>query len=361
MNAADCLLIQVLRSPAGLAALGPRDWDALVCEARQGSLLGRLAVRAEELGLTDQIPQKVRNHLDSARTVAAATGRAVRWEVRHIRQALKEVGVPVILLKGAAYVLAGLPPARGRVCSDVDILVPRARLAEVEAALLRHGWDMTHADPYDQRYYRDWTHELPPLVHRERQTVLDVHHNLTPVVGRVPVDADELLAAARPLDGDGLWVLAPADMVLHCATHVFQDGEVDRALRDLADLDELLRHFGAEPGFAGRLLARARLLALVGPLWYAVAALRDLLGTPLPDSLTAGLDAGRPGWPAGLVRAAVRRALLPDYPGPAGRAAGLARWLLYLRAHWQRMPLPLLTYHLARKGLMSLFHRPGTA
>ena len=87
--------------------------------------------------------------------------RAQRRDER--RKVLATVDVDLVLLKGAAYLMAGLPAARGRVFSDVDILVPVARLAEVENALMLHGWSTTHHNAYDQRYYRQWMHELPPL------------------------------------------------------------------------------------------------------------------------------------------------------------------------------------------------------
>jgi hypothetical protein len=359
MNTPGYLLLRALRSPHVLPGLSQRDWDVLLCQAREGHVLARLAFQLDALGATGGLPPKVRDHLESAQVLAAEGERVVRWEVPLILRALAAADVPVILLKGAAYIMAGLPPARGRFCSDIDILVSRAKLKEVEEALLCEGWEMEGTNPYDEHYYRTWTHELPPLVHRERGTVLDVHHNLTPTVGRVPVDAAALLAAARPLGGKNLWVLAPADMVLHCATHLFQDGEVDRALRDLTDLDDLLRHFGADPGFWEGLAARARQLSLVTPLCHALGARRDLLGAPPPDELTGALRAGGPGWPASrLVGASIRRALLPGHPEPVRWGTGPARWLLYLRAHWQRMPLPLLTYHLARKGFAGLFAKP---
>jgi hypothetical protein len=355
MNAPDSLLLNALRAPRILLELSERDWEVVLCQAREGHLLARLAFQLDALGAMDDLPSKVRDHLESARLVAADGDRVVRWEIPFVLRALAPLDVPVILLKGAAYIMAGLPPARGRFCADIDILVPRARLQEVEEALLFAGWEMQGTDAYDERYYRSWTHELPPLVHRERHTELDVHHNLSPTIGRVPVDASALLAAARPLDGQRLWVLAPADMVLHSATHLFQDGTVDRALRDLTDLDDLLRHFGADPEFATQLLARARQLSLMTPLCHALGALRALLGAPLPEPLAAALGA----WPASrLVGSCIRRALLPGYPEPVPWGTAPARWLLYLRAHWERMPLPLLSYHLTRKSLAGLFAKP---
>ena len=89
----------------------------------------------------------------------------------------------------------------GRMCSDVDILVPRERLDLFERALLANGWVHVTLEPYDQLYYRRWTHELPPLVHRDRLTAVDVHHGILPVTSRLKPDLTRLLAQARALPG----------------------------------------------------------------------------------------------------------------------------------------------------------------
>jgi hypothetical protein len=43
-------------------------------------------------------------------------------------------------------------------------------------------------------------------------------------------------------------------------------------------------------------------------------------------------------------------ALRPNHPSCDGPWTPLARWLLYVRAHWLRMPLRLLLPHLLRKA-----------
>ncbi|MDT1852626.1 nucleotidyltransferase family protein, partial [Acinetobacter baumannii] len=106
---------------------------------------------------------------------------------------------PLILLKGSAYAMAGLDAGRGRLFSDVDILVPKPRLDEVEAALMLHGWASTHLDPYDQRYYREWMHEIPPKVHVRRGISIDVHHAIMPETAADRPDPDLLRAAAIPI------------------------------------------------------------------------------------------------------------------------------------------------------------------
>jgi hypothetical protein len=354
MNADRCLLLEALRNPENVPSLSPAEWGLLLRQARHGGVLARLALRLDELGLCAKLPAKVLDQLEAARAVANGQARVARWEAYQVQRALKKTGVPVVLLKGAAYILAGLPPARGRLCADVDILVPCAQLAAVEAALLEHGWQFTKTDPYDQHFYRDWMHELPPLEHPERGTVLDVHHNIAPARGRRPIDAAALLAAAIPIPGMRLKVLAPADMVLHSAAHLLQDGELVKGLRDLTDLDDLLRHFSVEPGFWDQLVDRARQLGLERPLYYACCQVQRLLGTPVPDVVRAG----KPRWPRGAVMDyLVNRALVPDHPDAARWSTSLARWLLFVRAHWQRMPPVPLAGHLLRKSLKGLFAR----
>jgi len=77
-------------------------------------------------------------------------------------------------------------------------------------------------------------------------------------------------------------VLAPTDMMLHSAVHLFYDGDFTRGLRDLADMDALLRHFGTDTAFWPALLASAHTHDLVRPLFYALHYCAKVLGTPLP-------------------------------------------------------------------------------
>ncbi len=190
--------------------------------------------------------------------------------------------------------MAGLPAADGRVFSDVDILVPEQAIPAVESALMLHGWSAGHHGAYYQRYYRQWMHEIPPMRHARRRTVIDVHHAILPKTARIEVDSDRMREAAIAVAGDDrLRVLAPVDMVLHSATHLFHEGELDNGLRDLFDLDSLLRHFGAEAGFWETLVPRAVEVGLTRPLYYALRYASQMLSTPIPaDGRRVRVDGG---------------------------------------------------------------------
>ena len=348
------LVATALAKPESMLGLSPNEWNFLVRQARSALLLGRLAALLEQRGWLERVPAGPRGHLMAAATMTRRQHQAVRWEVRCLHRALGALATPVILLKGAAYVLAELPAAQGRVFSDVDILLPKEQLNQAEAALMLHGWASTHLSAYDQRYYRKWMHELPPMQHIKRMAVVDVHHAILPETARLKPNSAKLRAASVALAGHPqLRVFAPCDMVLHSATHLFHDGELEHGLRDLTDLDSLLRYFGAQPSFWETLPRRAVELDLARPLYYALRYTQHFLGTPLPQTVLNAAAAGGPSWPLRvLMDALFARALRPAHPSANDLFTLPARWLLYLRSHWLRMPLHLLAPHLLRKALV---------
>jgi hypothetical protein len=149
-------------------------------------------------------------------------------------------------------------------------------------------------------------------------------------------------------------VLAPHDMVLHSAVHLFFDGEFDKGLRDLFDLHRLLEQFGAEPGFWEGLPARARALELGRPLFYALRYCRLLLGTTVPrDVLDAVAQDGPNPVLRKLMDSLFERALRPQHASCDTPASAIARFVLYVRGNWLRMPPLLLARHLFHKAFLT--------
>jgi hypothetical protein len=334
---ADCL-----QAPARSRSLTIAQWNALLRALRRNALLGTFAERLFAAGLLDAAPAKAKAQMLQARIAAASARTAIRFEVNRMLRALRDYDGPLVLLKGAAYELADLPPAAGRMTGDVDVMVPRARLAEVEDKLVAHGWRIATQDPYDERYYREWSHEIPPLLHPQRQTPIDLHHTIAPPTGRAHVDADALLALAAPTATPRLSVLGPVDMVLHSTLHLIND-EVGHPLRDLFDLHLLVGEFGRTPGFWDALRARAELHGVARPLHYLLRSLRHVFDTPIPPDIEPAAWA-----PNAAVDRCMARLLRARFAGGDHR---LAAGALYVRAHWLRMPPAMLAGHLARKGM----------
>jgi hypothetical protein len=349
------LVVQALTEPAQqLSRWSAPQWTRLCQQARSAGLLARVGLRLRALWGGDDRPpwpDGLDGHLDAAMRLLRAQRAEVERELGHIARALAGLSAPVVVLKGAAYHAAGLPPADSRLFSDVDILVPREVVGEAESLLMLAGWVGTHDSDYDQRYYREWMHELPPMQHIHRGTTLDLHHNILPITARLKPDGALLVERAVRLAGyENLHVLAAEDMVLHSMTHLFMNEEMSHALRDLSDLDLLLRHFGTEPDFWERLLARAVQLDLGRPLHYGVRHAMRTFGTPVPTGAASRADGLGPPWPR-LMDAIWHRALRAPHPSSAARGTAAARFMLYVRGHWLRMPPWLLARHLTVKAL----------
>ena len=349
------LVLGALRDPCGVPVLPPTQVDLTLRLMRRARLLSRLAWRLRQAGLLEMQPPVVADQLRSALVSAEARVRAGQWELNRLAWALDDVpGVSLVVMKGCAYVLAGTPNACGRSFADVDLLVPEADLPAVEARLVDRGWTGKELTPYDEDYYRRWTHELPPLEHIERGVEVDLHHTILMRTARLKPSPALLFEAARAVPGSRFKVLAPVDMVLHAIVHLFQAGEMGDALRDLVDIDDLLRHFGAtETGFWKDFWPRAEALDLTRPAYYGLRYANDILGTPVPESVRTASCAGAPA-PAvrRLMDRLVPQVLFPQHPDAPSRRKELADLMLYVRSHWLRMPPFMLARHLAYKFYM---------
>jgi hypothetical protein len=327
------------------------DWDRVVRLSRHLRLLGRLAERIEAAGLTSSVPEQVAQALTAERQYTRWRTSSLLWLLDRLAYMLRDAPYPLVLLKGAAYIGQSLPIAMGRMPSDADVLVPRNCIEDAQQRLRHSGWTEGMLDEHDQRYYHEWSHEVPPMQHPAFGLELDLHHNIVPPVSKNPVDADKLMQRLQLCQWPRYQVLHPADQVLHSAAHLFFDSEIRDRVRDLVDLDGLLRHFGAAHDFWEELPNRARELGLAEPLALAVHFCTLWLGTPVPPEAAARIRQAGPG---ALKRAwlhpLLASLLVPTEPDAhASLRQRVAAPLFLARHHLWRLPPHLLVPHLWHK------------
>jgi hypothetical protein len=349
------LLLEVLCDPVRCQSLDERSWDVLIRSARVARLLGVLHARLAQQGIADGLGEPIRCLFIAAQMEARFRRQKTLHLTREISPLLAPLGVPLVLLKGAAYVAQGLPMAIGRLPADVDIMLPLGALAEAERFLIGAGWKFEKTDAYDQHYYRAWSHELPPLRRAGQALELDLHHTILPPTGRLHPDAEKLFAASVTVEGSDYRVLSPPDQVLHAAAHLFQDSDCVGRLRDLVDIDALIRHFLIAEGetFWDRLLSAAEIHGLQRPLRYALMFARGWLETPVQEEVLKELTRfASPRAIASVFVRCVSRRLPPiDPDSEPSWQDRIARSALEFRAIWLRMPPWLLAYHASRKSI----------
>ena len=328
-------LVHGLAEPGSTANLDAAGWTALIGMARAEQLLGTLAHRLDGF----EMPEPIDHICADARRAIAYGRKQALWEAEMARRILAPLGEPVVLLKGTAYVAAGLSAGVGRSIGDLDILVPRSALDAVERALIiAGGWEWVKEDEYDDAYYRDHMHELPPLIHKERDRMIDVHHTVLPLTAKPTPDAEAMIADSEALS-DGLRILSAPDMICHAAAHLFADGDLAGGLRNLWDIDRLLRDFGDRDGFWLALGDRAERHELTKSVARALRLAETLYDTPVDGDVAGRGKAGDSLY--------VRRLLARDGWGRETRK-GL-RFAFYVRSHWLRMPPVMLARHLWTK------------
>ncbi|MGD9809935.1 MAG: nucleotidyltransferase family protein, partial [Sphingobium sp.] len=187
-------------------------------------------------------------------------------------------------------------------------------------------------------YYRRWMHELPPMIHRTRDRMIDVHRTILPLTAKVAPDASALIADAVELS-DGVAILSPEDRVCHAVAHLLADGDLSGGLRNLWDIRCLMN----DVDNISDLEKRAALHGLSNQLSRARRLVCALFGekTRLPPRIADRIFAvrllSRDGW---------------------GRDS--RKWLgfaFYIRSHFLRMPPLMLARHLWTKW--SRGYRPG--
>ncbi len=344
------ILVAALNDPASTKMLDAKGWTALLTIARAEQLIGTLAHRL----LGQDMPGSSAAILKDARTNADYQKRTALWEADCAHRALATYPGKVVLMKGTAYIAAGLKAGEGRHIGDLDIMVTQADLPQVEALLLGEGgWEWVKKDAYDDAYYRDHMHELPPMIHKTRDRMIDVHHTILPLTARPKPDAGGMLDHAVkpfPLEGrggsnaaaegegiSGLYIFAPTDMVIHCATHLIADGDLSGGLRNLWDMHCLLSEF-ASAEFWPALKSRAHHHQLWPAVHRAARLSMQLYGTVIPKEWQSRNRHDK--W-------YIIRLLARDEWGRGTRK--FIRFIFYIRSHWLRMPPLMLARHLWTK------------
>ncbi len=344
------ILVDVLKDPHKLDNLTVSQWDDLLRFSRFAKMMATVHSFTQRLSITETLPPEALVLMQGASVRMAYMQQKARFELQQIAQSFANTDAPIILLKGAAYIHANLPPATGRLLSDVDIMVPKANLPDIESRFLASGWKGDDKlSQYDEHYYRNWSHEIPPIRHPFREVEIDIHHNIAMPVSRIKVDAGKLFEKSVPVPNSRFHILCPTDMVLHSACHLLFNDELRGGLRDIWDMKLLCEHYALnhEP-FYEELIARAIDLGLQIPLYYALHTLEDILALELPENWQHRFGSlVPPPTISHTMLKLIKNTLVPEDVENLG--SSLSQQLLYIRSHWVRMPPFMLAKHLLTK------------
>lgn len=214
------------------------------------------------------------------------TNRRRLARLRRLVEALGDVGIPAMLLKGIALARCHYEHAGLRPMDDVDLLVRRADVERAVTVMHALGWrgsvsrgtiEVGHSQPFND----------------EAGCRVDLHwHALREICGPGDDEAVWMHAEHADLDGTPVRVLAPHDLMLEVVVHGARWSEVP-PVRWVADAATIVYASGRRLDWE-RLVSLARTHALVLPLRDALSYLEEAFGMRIPSHVSEVLRAHRP-------------------------------------------------------------------
>ena len=307
-----------------MRGMGPGDlWQVLeLADAHNVLALILPALRQAWAAL----PHDLQMRLAASEVAFAAQALFRQNELKRVLHLLDAAGVEVAVLKGAFLASCVYGDFAGRPMSDFDLFLRQQDLPRAAAALHRGGYrceddSSDQGDPGGASEFRS-----PSGQAIEFRYDLTQGTRLRGVVTFAEEQMWERRRAYETVAGDTLWSLDPTDHLLYLAYHA---GilHVFGALIWLVDVDRFIRKFQGEIAWAD-LPTRARRIGCATCLWHGLGLARQLLGTPVEDSVLRALKPDR------LRARLVQRWLTPQTllrgmtPPRAGRMQALQMLLL---------------------------------
>ncbi|WP_448212685.1 nucleotidyltransferase domain-containing protein [Colwellia sp. MEBiC06753] len=346
------LIINIWQQPELCKNLSNKQWELLVKQAKASQVIASLGCKLQPFYDSGFISDRVWHHFSSSILLIEKQKLNTEYELSNLNTLLSKLNKTAILLKGAAYCALNLPVSLGRVFTDIDLLVPKEDIAILESELWFNGFMSTTESDYDKRYYRTWMHEIQPLQHINRKTILDVHHNILPLTSKTKISLEPLKEQLKSLpEYPYIKTLSDEALILHSATHLFHEGEFEKGFRDLTDLASLLNSYLEENSSYEHLITMAKQSGLGRQLFFACRYTKAILDTKIPQPLSKELSSFQPNFLSlKFLDFYFLRALTPHHGSLDSLAKRFSCQVLYLRGHLLRMPLMLLIPHLVKKS-----------
>jgi hypothetical protein len=273
----------------GVMSLTDRQWSILESEALRHQL-GSLTYRLLADGpLADRVPASVQQRLRSRYLDYAVRNAVLLRHTAENIEALARVNIPVILLKGIHLCRFVYAEPALRTMADVDLMVPRNRLAEAEQVFLGRGYGPVPRPDLEE--FCTWSNHLAKL-HKEGAPVVELHWSIERPTSPFRIDLEGLWRRAIPakLENTTVRLLAPEDLLLHLALHGSYHHEFNRsALKALIDVHAVITRHAAELNWMA-LAARANDWGAAGFVYTTLRLAQDILATPVPPAILQELD-----------------------------------------------------------------------
>ncbi len=132
-----------MRSSTCSPTLTIGQWQTLHRFARHQGLSSAVWREIRQHGLEDHVAEKIRNQFEATSKQDAARSMALHSQLNRVLQHLHDVGLQVVVLKGAALAYTLYPDPACRTMRDIDLLVRKQDVNATVKALVELGYRTT--------------------------------------------------------------------------------------------------------------------------------------------------------------------------------------------------------------------------
>jgi hypothetical protein len=283
-----CQLIQGNIEPADAPDM---DWDTIVAEARRQGVAPLIYWRLAQDGQLKNIPEAAQNALREAYATTWMNNQRILSELSTLARLFQQADIPAVVLKGACFVLTLYPDIGLRPMSDLDIMVPKARVTE--AVQIAAGLGYLDAAPeavpgMNARVnHHVWLQKPDAPAH-----LLEIHYSLVADQGfTFAVPVDWFWEQAQPIEAKlqqeypALLMLSAEAQILYAAAHAtLQHGFKETPLRWFYDFDRLARRYSHQIDWQA-LIEQAQHLEWGSALGAYAAETVKYFETPIPINI----------------------------------------------------------------------------
>jgi hypothetical protein len=201
----------------------------------------------------------------------AARNAILYSELRKVLSALQTEGIDVIVLKGAALAQTVYSSIALRPMADIDLLVRKEKVTDVEQKMLDLGYTCLQRNRYQAAFRR-----------KSRITV-EIHWHIKRVTDPFSVDLECFWARSRSITiaGVEVFVLSPEDLLLHLCQHHWKHN-LTVGIRPFCDLAEAIKYYGDKIDW-GQLARTSSEWQMNTCSYLQLQLAKELLDAPIPE------------------------------------------------------------------------------
>ena len=274
-----------------------KEWDALARKAYSegvGPLLYWTLSKSESI---TSLPEKTRNFLRLIYAGTSIQNQIIFKELESLARLFHQAEIATVALKGVCFALTIYPEIGLRPMGDVDLLVPKEKLAE--AVEIAKSLDYQIIKPEASPGLRDLiNHEICLRKNGAQPIILELHHSLVAdktYSYAVSVDwfwkqTESLKPLSPEMRFKSLLMLTPEAQVLYAASHaMLQHGGSNTPLRWFYDIDCLIRQYEGRMDW-DLLLSQAKSFEWGSALDAFLSQAITYFDTPVPDRVYTSLS-----------------------------------------------------------------------